>query len=914
MEDFRDELEENIDHTVDHGDEQPVSSDTHRTIKVSGLYENWFLDYASYVILERAVPEVTDGLKPVQRRILHSMKQLDDGRFNKVANIIGHTMQYHPHGDASIGDALVQLGQKDLLIETQGNWGNILTGDSSAAPRYIEARLSKFALEVVFNPKTTPWKLSYDGRNKEPVTLPVKFPLLLAQGVEGIAVGLASKILPHNFLELIDATINILQGNDFEIYPDFQTGGLVDVSKYNDGARGGKVRIRARIRKMDNKTLVIHEIPFGVTTSNLIDSIVQANDKKKIKIRKIDDNTAAEAEIIVHLVPGTSPDQTLDALYAFTQCEVPVSPNACVIKDGKPQFLTVKEILRISTRHALELIRRELEIRKGELQDQWHYSSLEKIFIEHKIYRKIENSTTWEEVIEAIDKGLAPFTKKLLRDITRDDIVQLTEIKIKRISKFDSQKADELITGIEHELEEVQNHLDNLVDYAILYFQQIRKKYGKGRERKTEIRSFDTIEAASVAAASQRFYINREEGFAGTSLKKDEYICDCSDIDDIILFREDGTCLVRKVESKFFAGKDIVYINVFKKNDERTVYNMIYRDGKKGPYYVKRFAVVGVTRDKEYDLTKGSPGSRIVYLSANPNGEAEMLKVFLRPKPRMKKTSFDFDFSRIAIKGRSSLGNILTKNPVKQIVKKEQGVSTLGARDIWFDESVKRLSAEDRGSYLGAFEGDDKILTIHKSGVYKLYNYDLSTHFDEDMFFILKYDPRTIVSVVYLDGNTGTYYLKRFNIEMSDKAVNFLNDHKDTRLVEVSLDWLPQLEVSYQEKNGRKRPDDLLDVAGFIGLKSYRAKGRKLSDHPVEKIRWLEPLPYIPAEDEAQEIDEPEEQTEVSTVEISMDIQEDEAISEEITSDDVPIDEQPDPGSPDQTPKEMGKQIRLEFD
>ncbi len=621
MEDFRDELEENIDHTVDHGDEQPVNSDKHRTIKVSGLYENWFLDYASYVILERAVPEVTDGLKPVQRRILHSMKQLDDGRFNKVANIIGHTMQYHPHGDASIGDALVQLGQKDLLIETQGNWGNILTGDSSAAPRYIEARLSKFAMEVVFNPKTTPWKLSYDGRNKEPVTLPVKFPLLLAQGVEGIAVGLASKILPHNFLELIDATINILQGNDFEIYPDFQTGGLIDVSKYNDGARGGKVRIRARIRKLDNKTLVIHEIPFGVTTSNLIDSIVQANDKKKIKIRKIDDNTAAEAEIIVHLVPGTSPDQTLDALYAFTQCEVPVSPNACVIKDSKPQFLNVKEILRISTRHALDLIRRELEIRKGELQDQWHYSSLEKIFIEHKIYRKIENSTTWEEVIEAIDKGLAPFTKKLLRVITREDIIQLTEIKIKRISKFDSQKADEQIIGIEHELEEVQNHLNNLVDYAILYFQQIRKKYGKGRERKTEIRSFDTIEAAAVAAASQRFYINREEGFAGTSLKKDEYICDCSDIDDIILFREDGTCLVRKVESKFFAGKDIVYINVFKKNDERTVYNMIYRDGKKGPYYVKRFSVVGVTRDKEYDLTKGTPGSKIdIFISKSKRG------------------------------------------------------------------------------------------------------------------------------------------------------------------------------------------------------------------------------------------------------------------------------------------------------
>ncbi len=907
--------------------------EAHRTIKISGLYENWFLDYASYVILERAVPEVTDGLKPVQRRLLHSMKQLDDGRFNKVANIIGHTMQYHPHGDASIGDALVQLGQKDILIETQGNWGNILTGDSPAAPRYIEARLSKLALEVVFNPKTTPWKLSYDGRNKEPVTLPVKFPLLLAQGVEGIAVGLASKILPHNFLELIDASISILQGNDFEIYPDFPTGGLADISKYNDGARGGRVRIRAKIRKLDNKTLVIHEIPFGVTTSNLIDSIVQASDKKKIKIRKIDDNTAAEAEIMVHLIPGTSPDQTLDALYAFTQCEVPVSPNACVIKDGRPQFLDVKEILRISTQNTLDLIHRELEIRMEELHELWHYSSLEKIFIENKIYRKIETAETWEAVIEAIAKGLAPFTKKFLREVTNEDMARLTEIRIKRISKFDSQKADDQILAIENELEEVKNHLDHLVDYAILYFQQIRKKYGRGRERKTEIRSFDTIEAASVAAASQRFYINREEGFAGTSLKKDEYICDCSDIDDIILFREDGTCLVRKVESKFFAGKDIVYINVFKKNDERTIYNMIYRDGKKGPYYVKRFAVVGVTRDKEYDLTKASPGSKVVYLSANPNGEAEMLKVFLRPKPRMKKTSFEFDFSRIAIKGRSSVGNILTKNPVRQIVKKEQGVSTLGARGIWFDESVKRLSAEERGSYLGAFEGDDKILTIQKSGIYKLYNYDLSTHFDEDMFFILKYDPRTIVSAIYFDGNTGSYYLKRFNIELSDKAVNFLNEHKETRLVEVSLDWLPVLQISFEEKNGRKRPDEKVDVAGFIAIKSYRAKGRKLSDHLIEKIQWLDPLPYEPeeafpadeehsGEDESTMAEEggempgkdiPDE--EIPGDEIKADEQPaEDTPADETPADEIPIDEQPEPENPEPPAKVPGKQIRLEFD
>lgn len=923
LDDIMDGSAEILPQPGDSGEEAPVMPDTHRTIKVSGLYENWFLDYASYVILERAVPEVTDGLKPVQRRILHSMKQLDDGRFNKVANIIGHTMQYHPHGDASIGDALVQLGQKDLLIDTQGNWGNVLTGDSSAAPRYIEARLSKFALEVVFNPKTTPWKLSYDGRNKEPITLPVKFPLLLAQGVEGIAVGLASKILPHNFIELIDSCIDILRGNDFEIYPDFQTGGLIDISKYNDGARGGKVRIRARIKKLDNKTLVIHEIPFGVTTSNLIDSVVLANDKKKIKIRKIDDNTAAEAEIMVHLVPGTSPDQTLDALYAFTQCEVPVSPNACVIMDGKPQFLDVKEILRISTRHALDLIRRELEIRMGELQDQWHSSSLEKIFIEFKIYRKIETSETWEEVMDAIEKGLAPHRKKLLRDVTVEDITRLTEIKIKRISRFDANKADEQILAIENEIDEVRNHLEHLIDYAILYFEQIRKKYGKGRERKTEIRNFDTIEAASVAAASQRFYINREEGFAGTSLKKDEYVCDCSDIDDIILFREDGTCLVRKVESKFFAGKDIVYINVFKKNDERTIYNMIYRDGKKGAYYVKRFAVVGVTRDKEYDLTKGSQGSKVVYLSANPNGEAEMLKVFLRPKPRMKKTAFEFDFSRVTIKGRSSLGNILTKNPVRQIVKKEHGVSTLGARGIWFDESVKRLSADERGSYLGAFEGDDKILTIHKSGVYKLYNYDLSTHFDEDMFFILKYDPKLIVSVIYYDGNTGSYYLKRFNIELSDKAMNFLNDHKESRLVEVSLDWLPRLELSFQEKSGKIRENEIINVAEFINVKSFRAKGRRLSDHPVDKILWQEPFPYkpeeeLPAEDEQiEELEVSEEEAVDESGETDGNIEEepsseDQAI--EIQEDEIPIEDQPEIDEPDEHSKEPGKQIRLEFD
>ncbi|HNQ82583.1 MAG TPA: DNA gyrase/topoisomerase IV subunit A, partial [Bacteroidales bacterium] len=745
----------------------------------------------------------------------------------------------------------------------------------------------------------------YDCRNKEPVTLPVKFPLLLAQGVEGIAVGLASKILPHNFIELIDASINILKEEEFEIYPDFQTGGLIDVSRYNDGARGGKVRIRAKIKKIDNKTLVIQEIPFGVTTTNLIDSIIQANDKKKIKIRKIDDNTAAEAEILVHLVPGTSPDQTIDALYAFTLCEVPVSPNACVIRDGKPQFLDVREILRISTRNTVGLIRRELEIRLDELREQWHYASLEKIFIEHKIYRKIETCETWEEVIETIDKGLAPFTKKLVRPVTHEDIVRLTEIRIKRISKFDSNKADDSILSLENEMEEVQNHLDHLIDYAILYFEQIRKKYSAGRERKTEIRSFDTIEAAAVAAASQKLYFNREEGFAGTSLKKDEYICDCSDIDDVILFREDGTFLVRKVEGKFFTGKDVVYINVFKKNDERTIYNMVYRDGKKGSCYVKRFAVVGVTRDKEYDLTKGNPGSKVVYFSANPNGEAEMIRIFLRPKPRMKKTTFDFDFSSIAIKGRSSQGNLLSKNPVRQIVKKEHGVSTLGARGIWYDESVKRLNAEERGIFLGAFEGDDKILTLHRSGVYKLYNYDLSTHFDEDMLFILKFDPQITVSAVYFDGNTGTYYLKRFAIEPSDKAVGFLNEHKDTRLEELSIDWLPRLQLAFLEKNGKQRPEEIIDVAGFIGVKSYRAKGRKLSEHAIGQIRWLDPLPYEPSGEEDNGVEQKEE----------------DVVSFEILPAAKPPEEEPEPrkpippesGNDEHKPPESGKQITLEF-
>ncbi|MCK4638856.1 MAG: DNA gyrase/topoisomerase IV subunit A, partial [Bacteroidales bacterium] len=795
--------EENKDLEQNFEESKSSSGELHKTIHLSGMYKNWFLDYASYVILERAVPDIYDGLKPVHRRILHAMKELDDGRYNKVANIIGHTMKYHPHGDASIGDALVQLGQKDLLINTQGNWGNILTGDGAAAPRYIEARLSKFALDVLFNPKTTSWKLSYDGRNKEPVSLPVKFPLLLAQGVEGIAVGLASKILPHNFNELIDASVNVLQEKDFEIYPDFQTGCMADFSRYNDGIRGGKVRIRAKINQRDKKTLVITEIPFGTNTTNLIDSIVSANDKGKIKIKKIDDNTAGDVEIIIHLAPGVSPDQTIDALYAFTNCEISISPNSCVIEKGKPKFAGVKEILKTSVNNTVSLLKMELEIRKNELHEQWHFSSLEKIFIEERIYRNIEKCRTWESVLEAIDKGLEPFKSKFFREITKEDIIRLTEIKIKRISKYSSLKAEEIIKDIEFELDEVDNHLEHLIDYAINFYKQIKKKYGKGRERKTEIRNFDIIQATMVAAASQKLYVNREEGFAGTSLKKDEYVCDCSDIDDIIIFRSDGAFLVTKVSTKTFVGKNIIHIDVFKKNDDRTIYNMIYRDGRRGKTMVKRFPVKGITRDKEYNLTKGTEGTKILYFTANPNGEAEIVKVNLKPKPKLKKLAFEYDFSDLTIKGRSSKGNILTRHIVKNIIQREEGVSTLGARNIWYDDIVKRLNTEQRGEYLGAFKGDDKILTIMQNGTYKLVNYDLSTHFDEDMIRIEKFNPDKIISVVYLEGNQKKYYTKRFQIDQQSngtKKVIFIGEHPDAELINISLDSLPRIEVFFDVK------------------------------------------------------------------------------------------------------------------
>ncbi len=858
---------------------------------LSGMYENWFLDYASYVILERAVPEVEDGLKPVQRRILHAMSRLDDGRYNKVANIIGHTMQFHPHGDASIGDALIQLGQKELLIDTQGNWGNILTGDSAAAPRYIEARLSAFAKEVVFNPKTTVWKPSYDGRNKEPVALPVKFPLLLAQGVEGIAVGLASKILPHNFNELIDASIACLKGKDFELLPDFLTGGLADFSKYNEGLRGGKVRIRARITQPEKNKLVITEIPYSTTTTSLIDSIIAANDKGKIKIKKIDDNTAQNVEIVIHLANNVSPDQTIDALYAFTNCEVSISPNACVIADGKPQFLSVKEILKRNTDQTLYLLKRELEIRLGELEDQWHQASLEKIFIENRIYLKIEKCETWECVINTIDKALEPFKKLLKRTVTHDDIVRLTEIKIKRISKYNAFKADEYIKGVETEIEEVKNHLEHLIDYAVNYFKQIKKKYGKGRERKTEIRFFDNIQAATVAVANQKLYVNREEGFMGTALKKDEFVTECSDIDDIIVFRNDGTFVVTKVAPKVFVGKGIIHIGVFKKNDDRTVYNMVYRDGTRGNYYVKRFSVLGITRDKEYNLTAGTPGSKVVYFTANPNGEAEVIKVYLRPKPKLKKTSFEYDFKELAIKGRNSKGNIFSKKPVKTIVKREEGLSTLGARDIWYDETVRRLNTDERGILLGAFAATDRILTVLSTGEFKLTSFDLSTHFDDEMIHLEKFDPKKIMTVVYLDGESKKYYLKRFPIaesSVTNKRYKFIPDTKGSKMVMFSLDYLPRIQMELISGKTGEIESEVIHAADFIGEKSYKAKGKRLTTKEVKKIRFIDPLPYEPVEEE--------EKTKDDSAETQAQQQEEKNRPEEIESENTASEKDPETG------------------
>lgn len=848
----------------------------HELISLSGMYQSWFLDYASYVILERAVPAVYDGLKPVQRRILHAMKEMDDGRFNKVANIIGQTMQYHPHGDASIGDALVQLGQKDLLIDAQGNWGNILTGDGAAAPRYIEARLSKFALEVVFNPKTTQWQLSYDGRKKEPISLPVKFPLLLAQGVEGIAVGLSSKTLPHNFNELIDASILHLQGQTFEIFPDFPTGGYIDVSKYNDGARGGGVRVRAKIEKIDSKTLSITEVPFGKTTSTIIESIIKATEKGKIKVKKIDDNTAGHVEINIQLAPGVSSDKTIDALYAFTDCEIPISPNTVVIEDDKPHFVGVSEVLRKSTDQTVYLLKLELEIRKNELEEMWHYASLEKIFIEERIYKdkEFEESKNMDEAISHIDFRITPWKPKLKRDVTREDILKLMEIKMGRILKFNKDKADENLLNIENEILGILENIKNIIPYTIQYFQRIKSKYGAGKERKTEIRNFENIVASKVIVANEKLYVDYEEGFMGTSLKKAEYLCDCSEIDEIIVFRKDGSYFVTKVSEKAFIGKNIQYISVFKKDDNRTIYNVVYRDGKAGATYMKRFAVTGVTRDKDYDITQGTPGSKILYFSVNPNGEAEVLKVTLKPKPRLKKLIFEVDMGELAIKGRQSMGNVLTKNDVHKIALKEKGISTLGGRKIWFDPDVKRINADKRGDYLGEFMGEDRLLVITKKGEFELFSFDLSNHFGDDLLLIEKFDPTKTMSVVYWDEEQGFYYVKRFQIEddtQINRAQNFVGENAANKLVSITWVHYPRFEIEFGGKNS-ERENEIIEVSEFIGVKSFKAKGKRLSTYQVENIKEIEPI--VKDEDDHQPVlgDEEEEKKPASFEDIPFEI------------------------------------------
>ncbi len=824
--------------------------------KVSGMYQEWFLDYASYVILERAIPSIYDGLKPVQRRILHSMRELEDGRYNKVANIVGNTMKYHPHGDMAISDAMVQIGQKELLIDMQGNWGNTYTGDRAAASRYIEARLTKFALEVVYNPKTTKWQPSYDGRNKEPIDLPIKFPLLLAQGVEGIAVGLSTKILPHNFNELIDASILHLKEKKFQVFPDFLTSGLIDVSDYNDGLRGGKVRIRAKILQEDKTTLKITEIPYGTTTGSLIDSVLKANDKGKIKIKKIEDNTAAEVEILIHLVPGSSPDKTIDALYAFTDCEISVSPNACVINEQTPEFLSVSEILIHNTNNTVELLKKELEIELDELQEQWHFSSLERIFIENRIYHDIEEEETWEGVISAIDKGLKPHIAHLIRPVTEEDITRLTEIRIKRISKFDLDKAQQFIESLEEKIENVKHHLANLIDYAIDYFKNLKTKYGKGKERKTEIRTFDTIDATKVAVANTRFYVDRSEGFIGTSLKKDEYLFECSDIDDIVVFKHDGSMIVTKVDAKTFVGKGIIHVGIWHKNDKRTIYNLIYRDGKNGPAYQKRFAVTGITRDKEYDLTAGNKGSEVLYFSANPNGEAEVVSIILKTHQRIKKLKFDINFADLSIKGRASKGNLVTKYPIKKIELKEEGVSTLAPRQIWFDTDTKRLNADGLGLLLGSFKGDDKILTINKKGEAKLVSFDLSNRFDEYLEIIEKWKPAKPISCVYYDAEKDRYFVKRFILEdtFSPQAFYMLEDGKSSIKV-VSTDYLPVIELIFPKVKGLEKEPEVINLEEFITVKGIKAQGNQLTTYKLKQINVLEPLPF----EEPEELEEEEE-------------------------------------------------------
>jgi len=843
--------------------------------KVTGMYKDWFLDYASYVILERAVPAIEDGFKPVQRRIMHSLKELDDGRYNKVANVVGHTMQYHPHGDQSIGDAMVQIGQRELLIDCQGNWGNILTGDSAAASRYIEARLSKFALEVLYSPKITDWGVSYDGRRAEPNNLPVKFPLLLASGAEGIAVGLSTKVLPHNFNELIDASIKILKGKPFQLFPDFMTAGIADVSNYNDGLRGGRVRVRAKIAQLDKNTLVITQIPFSTNTTTLIDSILKANEKGKIKIKKIEDNTAAEVEILIHLFPGVSPDKTIDALFAFTACETSVAPLGCVIEDNKPLFIGVSEMLKISTNRTVALLKSELEIQLSELEEQWHFASLERIFIEQKVYRLIEEETTKEGVISAIDEGLKPHIKHLKRAITEEDILRLTEIRIMRISKFDSNKAQDKIEALEGDIEQVKHDLDNLIDFAIAFFTRLRDKYGKGRERQTELRIFDDIEATKVVLRNTKLYVNKEEGFVGTSLKKDEYVTDCSDIDDVIVFLRDGKMMITKVDAKTFVGKDIIHIAIFDRSDKRTIYNMIYRDGKSGPSYIKRFNVSGVTRDKPYDLTNENTGSQVVYFSCNPNGEAEVITILLRQVGNIKKLKFDIDFAKLAIKGRTSKGNIVTKYPIKKIELKEKGISTLLPRKVWFDDTVQRLNVDARGELLGEFRPNDKILIIQQSGKLKVITPELTTHFEEDMVVLEKWIPKKPISAIYYDGEKERYFIKRFLVEVENKEEIFITEHENSQLEIVSTEYRPVAELVFNKIKGLQKENLTVDIESFIAVKGFKALGNQLTTDKLKQVNLLESLPY-----EAPEEIIPEE------IEVEGDVEVDGSDDSEIQLDD----------------------------
>ena len=861
------DLEElkNIDNQAPegHSDYKPADTkDGKVKYQLSGMYQNWFLDYASYVILERAVPHIMDGLKPVQRRILHSMRRMEDGRYNKVANIVGYTMQFHPHGDASIGDALVQLGQKEMLIDCQGNWGNILTGDGAAAPRYIEARLSKFALDVVFNPKTTEWKLSYDGRNKEPITLPVKFPLLLAQGVEGIAVGLSSKILPHNFNELCDAAISYLHNEEFKLYPDFLTGGSIDVSKYNDGERGGVVRVRSKIEKIDNKTLAIREIPYGKTVATVCDSIVKASEKGKIKIRKVEDLTSGSVEILVHLAPGVSSDKTIDALYAFTDCEVSISPNCCVIDEQKPHFLTVSDVLRKSADNTLALLRQELEIRKSEIQEALHFASLEKIFIEERIYKdkEFEQAKTMDAACEHIDDRLTPYYPTFIREVTKEDILRLMEIKMARILKFNSDKAEEAISRMKKEIKEINGHLKNIVEYTVEWFRMLQNKYGKDFPRHTELRNFDTIDSTKVIEANEKLYINREEGFIGTSLKKDEFICNCSNIDDIIIFFRDGRYIITGVAEKKFIGKNILYANIFKKNDTRTIYNVVYRNGKNGFHYIKRFNVTSIVRDREYDVTQGEPDSRIAYFSANPNGEAEVIKVTLKPNPRIRHIIFEEDFSNVIIKGRQAMGNILTKNPVHRITLKQRGGSTLGGRQVWFDYDIMRLNYDGRGEYLGEFHNEDLILVVLNNGDFYTTNFDVNNHYDDNIRIMEKFDPTKAWTAILHDADQHNYpYIKRFYFEPSNRKQNYLGENKNNRLLLLTDEAYPRLEVVFGGHDSFREPL-IIDVEEFALLKGFKAKGKRLTTFEIDTINELEPTrkPQPEQVQEAEAQEEPE--------------------------------------------------------